>query len=38
MENITTKRPGTGISPMKIESVIGEIAKKDFLKDECIEI
>ncbi len=36
--NITTKRPGTGISPMKWFDVIGTKAKKDFEKDELIEI
>lgn len=37
-ENITSKRPGTGISPMKWESVIGTRAVRDFLEDELIEI
>lgn len=37
-ENLTTKRPGTGISPMKWDSVIGEIAKKTFNKDNLIEL
>ena len=37
-ENLTTKRPGTGISPMKWEQVIGTAAKKNFNKDELIEI
>jgi len=35
--NITTKRPGNGISPMKWDSVIGSIAKRDFALDELIE-
>jgi N,N'-diacetyllegionaminate synthase len=35
-KNITTKRPGTGMSPMKWESLIGKRAKKDFKKDEMI--
>lgn len=34
--NITTKRPGTGISPMKWDDVIGKTAYKDFDKDEII--
>jgi N,N'-diacetyllegionaminate synthase len=34
--NITTKRPGTGISPMHWDNVIGKIAKKDFEEDELI--
>lgn len=37
-ENLTTKRPGTGISPMMWEFVIGQTAVRDFEKDECIEL
>lgn len=37
-KNLTTKRPGTGISPMKWESVIGQKAKRDFEEDEMIEL
>lgn len=37
-ENITVKRPGFGISPMKWEKVIGKIAKRDFKEDETIKI
>lgn len=37
-ENITVKRPGKGISPMKWDKVIGEKAKRDFYEDELIEI
>ncbi len=36
--NLTTKRPGTGISPMKWNSVIGTVAIRDFQKDELIEL
>lgn len=36
--NVTAKRPGTGISPMRWDSVIGTIAKRDFLEDELIEL
>ena len=36
--NITTKRPGSGISPMLWDSVIGSHAIRDFLTDEPIEI
>jgi len=36
--NITAKRPGSGISPMKWDEVIGKTAKRDFKKDEMIEI
>lgn len=38
IENITTKRPGTGISPMKWEAVLGTVAIRDFEEDELIEI
>lgn len=34
--NLTVKRPGIGLSPMKWDEVIGTIAKKDFLTDELI--
>ena len=37
-ENITTKRPGSGISPMKWYNVIGAVAKRDFQEDELIEL
>lgn len=36
--NLTTKRPGTGISPMLWEQVIGKIAKRSYHADEMIEI
>lgn len=35
--NITTKRPGTGISPMRWDEVIGRSATRDFSIDELIE-
>lgn len=37
-ENITTKRPGTGISPMQWDEVIGKKAERDFQEDELISI
>jgi len=37
-ENLTVKRPGTGISPMWWDSVITQKSKKDFNKDLLIEI
>ena len=37
-ENLGTKRPGTGISPMFWDDIIGQIAKKDFLEDEEISL
>jgi N,N'-diacetyllegionaminate synthase len=36
--NITTKRPGNGISPMQWDEVIGQVAQKDFIEDDLIEI
>lgn len=36
--NITTKRPGTGMSPRKWDQAIGSIAKRDFEFEEMIEI
>jgi N,N'-diacetyllegionaminate synthase len=35
-ENITVKRPGTGISPMLWNDVIGQIAANDFQPDDLI--
>ncbi len=37
-ENITVKRPGNGISPMKWYEVLGQVAKRDFSLDELIEL
>lgn len=37
-ENLTCKRPGDGISPMRWCSVVGQIAIRDFKKDEQIEL
>ena len=36
--NITTKRPGNGISPMLWDEVIGQVAQQDFNEDDLIEI
>ncbi len=35
-ENLTVKRPGTGISPMRWDEVIGRKAEKDYQEDEEI--
>ena len=35
-ENLTVKRPGTGISPMRWDEVIGQRASKDYQQDELI--
>jgi N,N'-diacetyllegionaminate synthase len=36
--NITTKRPGTGISAMRWDEVIGQIALVDFIEDDLIRL
>lgn len=38
VENLATKRPGTGISPMQWYEVLGQCAKRDFKEDELIEL
>jgi len=35
-KNLTTKRPGKGISPMKWDEIIGTKAKKDYKEEELI--
>lgn len=37
-ENLTTKRPGTGISPMLWNSVLGRLADRDYKEDELIRL
>ncbi|MBR4174575.1 MAG: N-acetylneuraminate synthase [Lachnospiraceae bacterium] len=37
-DNITVKRPGSGISPMRWDEVTGRAAIRDFKEDELIEI
>ena len=37
-ENLTAKRPGSGVSPMKWPEVIGTNAVRDFEEDELIEL
>ncbi|MBF0381950.1 MAG: N-acetylneuraminate synthase [Magnetococcales bacterium] len=36
-ENLGVKRPGNGISPINYWDFLGQIAKRDFAKDEAIE-
>ena len=36
--NITTKRPGNGISPMKWDELIGQVAQTDFNEDDLIKL
>jgi len=37
-ENLTAKRPGTGISPMRWDEFMGRVALRDFGADELIEL
>ena len=37
-KNITTKRPGKGVSPMTWFEVLGQKAKRNFEEDEVIEL
>lgn len=37
-KNLTTKRPGNGISPMRWNEVLGQMAIHDFQEDELIEL
>lgn len=37
-ENIVAKRPGTGISPMRWDEIMGQVALRDFDADEFISI
>jgi N,N'-diacetyllegionaminate synthase len=36
--NLTAKRPGTGISPMEWDEVIGTKAKQKYFKDDLIQL
>ena len=37
-ENLTCKRPSHGISPMKWDTVVGQVAKRDYAPDEMVQI
>lgn len=37
-QNVTVKRPGTGISPMRWDEVIGRAASRHFAQDDMIEL
>lgn len=37
-DNLAVKRPGTGLSPMRLDEVVGRPAGRDFLPDELIEL
>ena len=36
--NLAAKRPGDGISPMRWDEVMGQVARRDFAPDELIEL
>ncbi|MDO4187955.1 MAG: N-acetylneuraminate synthase [Lachnospiraceae bacterium] len=36
-DNLTTKRPGNGISPMRWNEILGKAATKNYLEDELID-
>ncbi|WP_242518288.1 SAF domain-containing protein [Halochromatium roseum] len=37
-ENVTAKRPGTNLSPMCWDDVVGRMARRDYTIDELIEL
>ena len=37
-ENLTAKRPGTGVSPMRLDEVMGRTATRNYGADEMIEL
>nr|CRH08108.1 Putative N-acetylneuraminate synthase [Candidatus Magnetococcus massalia] len=37
LENLTSKRPGDGISPMRLDEVVGRVASRDYAEDEVIQ-
>lgn len=37
-DNVAVKRPGTGLSPMRLDEVLGRVARRDFAIDEMIEL
>ena len=36
IDNLTIKRPGNGISPMRWDEIIGTLSSKDYMEDELI--
>jgi N,N'-diacetyllegionaminate synthase len=38
LENLATKRPGIGISPMRFDEILGKKALRDFAVDELIDL
>jgi sialic acid synthase SpsE len=37
VNNLTTKRPGTGVSPMKWDNLLGQKAQMDYRIDDLID-
>ena len=37
LDNLAVKRPGTGVSPMRLDEMLGRVAGRDFQADELIE-
>lgn len=37
LDNLAVKRPGAGLSPMRINEMLGRVARRDFRADELIE-
>jgi N,N'-diacetyllegionaminate synthase len=37
-QNVTTKRPGTGIAPIRWDEVIGRVAPRSFAANELIQL
>ena len=37
-KNLTTKRPGNGINPMRWDEIIGMNADRDYRMDEMIQV
>ena len=38
VNNLTTKRPGGGLSPMQWDQVVGTLANRDYQEDEMVEL
>jgi N,N'-diacetyllegionaminate synthase len=36
-DNLAVKRPGTGLSPMRWDAVVGSLAGRDYAADELID-
>lgn len=38
LNNLAVKRPGSGVSPMRLNEMLGRVAKRDYQVDELIEL